>query len=138
MIIAVRSMGARLRRLPRFLVVGGVATAVQYAILVVLVEVVGVTATVASTVGFVASAALNYRVNYTYTFSSSVPHSIAVPRFLATACIGLILNSTVMFLLAEILSVQYIVSQIVATGIALGWNFFVHQAWSFNATKMRR
>lgn len=131
MSIAIKSIGPLLRRFPRFFLVGGVSTAVQYAILIGFVEGLKTSPTTGSSIGFLASAALNYRINYTYTFSSSAPHRLAIPRFVATASVGLILNSTVVHALVEVLSVQYILSQMVATVVALSWNYFVHQAWSF-------
>jgi putative flippase GtrA len=58
---------------------------------------------------------------------------VALPRFAATATMGLLLNYLVMLVLNEELRIQYLVSQVVATGISLFWNFFVNLYWSFDS-----
>ena len=67
----------------RFLLVGGTATAMQYAVLVALVRWAGVGPTLASCIGFVLSAVLNYALNRRFTFRSQARHAQALPRFAA-------------------------------------------------------
>jgi len=82
--------------------VGALATAVQYLILVVLVQLVGLQPAMASSVGFVFGAAVNYALNRRITFRSREPHVVAVPKFAVVASAGLLLNGAVLFaLLAE-------------------------------------
>jgi putative flippase GtrA len=64
-----------LGRLVRFGLVGGVATAIQYVILVALVH-AGVAPPVGSAIGFVVSAFGNYLLNYHFTFRSRESHGI--------------------------------------------------------------
>lgn len=64
-------MGARgvLWKFELFTVIGGFATLIHYAVLVILVRSVGVDALVASIAGFVVSAGINYLLNRRYTFN---------------------------------------------------------------------
>jgi putative flippase GtrA len=120
-------------RLARFAFVGGFATVCQFAILIALVESVRMDPKSASSIGFLISAGVNYWLNHRFTFRSNVSHLSAVPRFATTAAVGLLLNYLVMLALTEELAVQYLIAQVVATGISFLWNFFINQSWSFNS-----
>ena len=61
-------------RFTRFTLVGAVATSIQYIILMLLVDFLGVQPVLASSVGFVAGALGNYILNYHYTFQSTEQH----------------------------------------------------------------
>ena len=55
----------------RFLLVGGFSTLLQYVILAFLVRTAGTDPVVASSIGYVLSAIVNYDLNYRLTFRSS-------------------------------------------------------------------
>ncbi len=118
-------------RLFRFLIVGSIAAAIQYVILVILVEFFSADPVASSAVGFVLSAFVNYILNYIYTFRSTLPHSAAFPKFFATALVGLLINTSTMHFCFDILGMHYIASQIVATAVTLLWHFIVNSLWSF-------
>jgi len=122
-------------RFSRFLVVGALSTAIQYVILIALVESLSAAPTFASGIGFVVSSIANYHLNYGFTFQSDLPHRVAAPRFVMTAVFGLTLNSAAMFVFAELLSLQYVFAQILATSLTICWNFFANQAWSFSSSR---
>jgi putative flippase GtrA len=112
--------------------VGALATAVQYLILVVLVQLVGLQPAMASSVGFVFGAAVNYALNRRITFRSREPHVVAVPKFAVVASAGLLLNGAVLSaLLAE--GIFYLIAQVVATGVVLCWNFTLNRLWIYRA-----
>ena len=125
--------GTWVERFARFALVGGFATIFQFAILIALVETARMDPKSASTIGFLVSAGVNYWLNHRFTFRSDVSHLSAVPRFAMTATVGLLLNYLLMLVLTEELAVQYLVAQVVATGVSFLWNFFVNQSWSFNS-----
>lgn len=119
-------------RFSRFLGVGLAATALQYAVLVAGVELGRMQPVRASTLGFVLGAVLNYLLNRSYTFRSNAPHASAVARFLVIVAIGLGANFLFMFLLNSYLGWNYVISQIVTTGVVMLWNFAGHSLWTFN------
>ena len=55
----------------RFLLVGGIATAVHYAVMIGLHSGLGMSAVGASAIGFVVSAVFNFAASYRYTFRSN-------------------------------------------------------------------
>jgi putative flippase GtrA len=120
-----------IRQFTRFVVVGGVATAIQYAILIACVEALGWTAAAGSGVGFVLSSIVNYSLNYRFTFRSSRAHRSAVWRFVVVSSGGLLLNVGLMALFVSHWRVPYMPAQVLVTGITLVWNFTGSACWSF-------
>lgn len=117
----------------RFAGVGIVATAIQYVILVALVQGIGAEPTPASTLGFAVSVVFNYFANRRWTFRSGRAHARAAPRFFLVQSVGLCLNGLLLYLGAEVLGVNYLLAQLFATAVVLVWNFFAHLLWSFAA-----
>lgn len=123
-----------LKQIARFLGVGALATLTQYLILISLVEFFSISPVPASAIGFALSAIFNYSANYYFTFSSKEPHAIAGLKFTVVASIGLVLNTVSMYLLVDLLALQYLIAQILSTGIVLFWNFFANRHWTYKAS----
>ncbi len=117
-------------RFVQFAVVGGFATGIQYCVLFVLVHFAQLDPVIASAIGFVVSAFLNYVVNYRYTFASDERHVLAGSKFAALASIGLMLNSLILAQLID-LGLHYLVAQLIATVAVLVWNFVGNSVWTF-------
>jgi putative flippase GtrA len=120
-------------RLVRFGLVGGVATGLQYLLLIVLVREAGLWPTVASGVGFAISAVVNYLLNYHFTFRSRRPHGPALARFMTLAVVGLAINSVLMQVLLGA-GWYYLVAQLGATTVVFLWNFVGNSVWTFAAS----
>lgn len=120
------------RAFSSFLLVGALCTALQYAILVLLVQLGSMGATLASSIGFAISAVLNYTLNYRFTYRATTSHAASFPRFLAVILAGLALNAAIVYAGVEMAGLHYIVAQVLATGIVLVWNFLVNLKWSFS------
>lgn len=130
---AARQGRSHLSRFLRFCAVGGVATAIQYALLILLVHAFGMAPTPASSIGFVLSAGVNYLLNYRFTFQSNRPHGAAAAKFALLAGTGLLINAAVMHaMLAG--GAHYLVAQICATSVVLFWNFIGNSVWTFGMT----
>lgn len=119
-------------RFIRFSLVGAVATAIQYVLLVLLVRGFGMAPTPASSIGFVLSAVVNYLLNYRFTFHSVRPHGPAAAKFGALAVTGLLINAAIMHLMIGV-GVDYLIAQACATGVVLFWNFIGNSLWTFGA-----
>lgn len=124
-------------QLARFAAIGAVSTGCQYAVLLGLVLAYEFGATLASCIGFIASAVLNYYLNHSLTFKSAKPHAKAFPIFGAIAGIGLLLNGLVMNLLVTHFEAHYIAAQLVATAAVLIWSFLAHRSWTFGNSRQQ-
>ena len=122
-------------RFIRFCLVGGVATAIQYALLILLVRGAGMAPTPASSIGFVVSAGANYLLNYRFTFRSDRPHGPAVAKFGLLAGTGLLINAVIMRLMVGA-GVHYLLAQLCATAVVLFWNFVGNSVWTFGAASV--
>jgi putative flippase GtrA len=120
-----------LGRLLRFGLVGGVATGIQYVILVVLVH-EGVSPAVASAIGFVVSAFGNYLLNYHFTFRSRESHGPAATKFVTLAAGGLVINFVLMHVLVGA-GWYYLLAQVLVTAVVFMWNFVGNSVWTFRA-----
>ncbi|MGA8706164.1 MAG: GtrA family protein [Steroidobacteraceae bacterium] len=115
----------------RFLLVGGLCTILQYALLILFVEEVHLSPTAASTIGYVASSLVNYLLNYSFTFKSTAEHRRSMPRFVVIALCGVALNAAVTFVGTAVLGLHYLLAQVIATCLTLGWNFVANLRWTF-------
>jgi putative flippase GtrA len=115
----------------RYAGAGAAGTAVQYALLVVLVHAAGVGAVAASTLGAIAGALVNYRINHQLTFASDKAHRQALPRFAVVAVAGIALNAVVLAAMLAFVTPYYLVAQVAATGAVLVAGFVANRAWTF-------
>jgi putative flippase GtrA len=116
--------------LGKFLLVGGLATAAQFATLFVLVEFGLCSELTASVLGYGVGAVVNYLLNYYVTFNSKQNHLATLPKFIAVVAFGLSVNTAV-FYLANLVLPWYGLSQCVATGASLVANYLLHRFWIY-------
>jgi putative flippase GtrA len=115
----------------RYAAVGALGTVVHFVTLSVCVEVFGFTPAAGSIAGATVGALLNYILNYHLTFASHQAHRVTLPRFLAVAAFGVLLNGLIVKLATERLQVHYLVAQAVATVVVLGSGFVLNKLWTF-------
>lgn len=119
------------RQFVRFAGVGVGGTSGHYATLLALVELLGMGAVVASSIGFIIGAIINYFLNHAYTFRSSIPHRSGLPKFLTVALGGILVNASAMAALHVQLGIHYVIAQIIATCLVLAWAFTGNRLWTF-------
>jgi len=136
-ILPATPLSGRATQFLKFAGVGALATVLQYGVLIGCVELLHIRPVFGSSLGFGLSAALNYYLNYRYTFDSSAPHRVAAMRFGLVAGAGLLLNAVVIVLLTAHGRVPYLLAQIIATALVLVWNYTGSALWSFTASRHR-
>lgn len=114
----------------RFLLVGGSATLLHYAIMGAGIYLVGAGSGIASATGYVLSTAYNYWASAHFTFGGEHRHAHSLPRYLVTALAGLGINQ-IMLLLGIHFSLPVAIAQLVATATVLFWNYFINATWAF-------
>ncbi len=118
-----------LSRFGRFLLVGGVATAVHYLTALLLLRLAGWPAVQASATGFVVGALANYALNARFTFGLRGGHARHLPRFAAVASVGWLLNAAGMWGLLHLGAHPY-VAQPIVTILVLFFNFLLNALWA--------
>lgn len=118
--------------------VGSLGTAAHYAVLVALVQALGIAPLPASSAGFITGALVNYGLNYRFTFRSRKRHREALSKFLLVAIAGFLLNGALMALGERELHLFYLLSQVLATGTVLLWGFTANYLWTFGEHRYGR
>jgi len=111
--------------------VGVVGTLAHYSTLLVLVEWGGLTAVTGTAIGYIFGALVNYVLNYTFTYRSSLSHGVALPKFMTVAAVGFCINSLIMMIGIRWFSLYYLFVQVLATGAVLFWGFAANMVWTF-------
>ncbi len=119
------------QQLLRFLITGGLSTLVQYVLLIISIESLGIAKTTSSALAYGLAAIVNYVLNYHFTFEAKSPHKQTLVRFAYVVSIGLLLN-TIAFYLAIQMSSHYILAQCIGTGVTLIFNFIAHKYWTYS------
>lgn len=119
-----------LRSLASFVLVGGFATGVQYALMSLLIWLADCPLVLASGVGFAISAVANYLLNARLTFRSNESHAKTLPRFIVTAVLGLLINSGLLAFLASLGMHPALAQPLTTVGVLL-WNYMLNALWTF-------
>lgn len=114
--------GAIAQQFLRFAAVGAVATAAHYAVLIALKELAHIPVLWATSVGYLAGAVVGYSLNRRYTFEANHRFAEGLAKYVSVGLAGLVLNGAITVGLTG-LGLFYLLSQMIATGIVLVWNF---------------
>lgn len=115
----------------RYVLIGGLSTALHYCLLVVMVEVWSVSPGLAAAAGALGGALAAYIGNRRLTFASAAAHRQALPRFLIVAAGGALLSGSLVWIGTTLLGMQYLVPQLMATALVLMGGFATNRHWTF-------
>lgn len=114
-----------LKQLFGFGIVGIICFIIDYGLMIILTEVVGLTYLVSCALSFIISTIVNYILSMRYVFESkeNVNKTAEFILFVIMSTIGLGLTELLMFLAVGKLNIYYMISKIVVTGIVMIYNF---------------
>lgn len=126
-----------LLQLVKFGVVGILATALDYGIMVILTEWAGVYYLFSSTISFMLSLLFNYVCSMRFVFERKKGQSRGkeLVIFSVLSLMGLVLNQAVLWLLVERQHIYYMVSKAAAAVLVMGWNFVSRKLFLEKKTK---
>jgi putative flippase GtrA len=109
----------------KFGVVGVIAFAIDFGLLVLLTEVFGVNYLVSATISFVVSVIFNYvaSMRYVFTHKEDMSRRKEFVIFVVLSAIGLVINDVCMWAGVTLLAINYMVTKIFATVVVAVWNF---------------
>jgi putative flippase GtrA len=117
-------------RLFRYTLVGGLATAVHYALLALCVEALAWPAWLASGFGAVVGAQVAYFGNRWFTFAYRGEFGSSWVRFQSTALLGALLGMLIVGIAVRF-GWHYLAAQVLATLASLLLTFAINRAWTF-------
>ena len=113
--------------------VGGLATAAHYLLMGALVELRAWPAALASVSGATLGALVGYVLNSRWTFAGhAVAHRRALPRFLAVAAAGALLNGALVWIGTAALGWHWLAAQCAATAFVLVAGYAINRRWAFS------
>ena len=115
-----------------YIVAGGIATVVHYAVLIALVELFAFDPAPSAAFGALCGAIVSYLLNRRVTLvGSSAGHVHALPRFMAIALLGALLNGVLVWIGVQQLGWHYLLAQALATVLVMGLTFRLNRLWTF-------
>jgi putative flippase GtrA len=109
----------------KFIIVGGTATIIDWAVYYVLYNFLRVNPLIANILSFTVSVIYNYIASVKWVFDVNKEKSKIkmVIEFLVFSVIGLLLSELLLWIFIDILSINAMISKIVSTAIVMVFNF---------------
>ena len=92
----------------------------------------GIRSTIATCIGALAGAALNYLLQYHWTFAASRSHEKTFTLYVVTVLLSATVNTGIFHLLALVVSGAVATAQITATALVAAMNFIVYKKVVFH------
>ena len=114
-----------MKKIIRFIVVGGIATIIDFVCLYIFKEFLHFNVILSNTLSFTISVIYNYiaSVNWVFDVDKNKSKKMQFILFIIFSVIGLLLNNLFMYLLAEKLNIYYLFSKVIATLFVMIFNF---------------
>lgn len=109
----------------KFGIVGVLAFLIDYILLFVLVEYLGMYYLISSAISFTVSVVFNYICSMKFVFArrDDISKKKEFIVFLILSIVGLLINQAMMWIMVDKLLIYYMISKIIVTGIVMIWNF---------------
>lgn len=109
----------------KFGIVGVLAFLIDYVLLFVLVEYLGMYYLISSAISFTVSVVFNYicSMKFVFTRRDDISKKKEFIVFLILSIVGLLINQAMMWIMVDKLLIYYMISKIIVTGIVIIWNF---------------
>lgn len=127
-------MDKLIQQVLKFGVVGALAFAIDYGLLMLLSQVCGVDPVLSAAVSFCVSLVFNYvaSMRFVFTHRDDLSRSREFVTFLVLSVVGLAINEAVMWLGVAWLgssALAVTVTKVFATGVVMVWNFLSRKKW---------
>ena len=127
-----RSLITLVKLVLRFLVSGGIATAIHWATLWGLI-ILQVEAVLASSIGAFVGAIANYFLLYFFNFKTKRRHKKALLAYIPVVLVSWLLNLVLFYCLYSWLLPDPLMAQVVTTGVVMAVNFLLYKKLVFRS-----
>jgi putative flippase GtrA len=124
-------------KLVRFILVGGSTSIVCLVLIWLMVDGLHLHVVLGSTIAVILASLYNYCLHYYWTFSSDTSHGFVLIKYLLMCLGGLVINGLVMYLGVTVLSVHYLMVQLLASVMLVLWSFTISFLWVFSSKPKR-
>ena len=120
------------RKAGRYFVVGGISALIDWSFFALFLYAADAHYLVAGTISFVFATAVNYVLSVRYVFNAGrrARHAEIALVYLASV-VGILINLAVLGGLIEFLAIHPMLSKVISTVSAFGWNFYARYFWIF-------
>lgn len=116
----------------KFGLVGVIATIIDFLILTILTEFLGIYYLLSAAISFIVATIFNYIASMKYVFDSRYEKGQKHQElfiFVILSLIGLGLNQVFMWFFVEITVLHYIIAKVLAIILVMAWNFISRKIW---------
>ena len=118
----------------KFGVVGALAFLIDYGVLMLLSQVIGLDPVISASISFVVSVVFNYvaSMHYVFTRRDDISRRREFTIFVILSAIGLVINEIIMVIGVNVLgdsALMVTITKLVATAIVMVWNFVSRKKW---------
>lgn len=118
----------------KFGVVGAIAFLIDYGVLMLLSQVIGMDPVISASISFVVSVVFNYvaSMHYVFTRRDDISRRREFTIFVILSAIGLVINEVIMVIGVNVLgdsALMVTITKLVATAIVMVWNFVSRKKW---------
>lgn len=118
----------------KFGVVGAIAFLIDYGVLMLLSQVIGMDPVISASISFVVSVVFNYvaSMHYVFTRRDDISRRREFTIFVILSAIGLVINEIIMVIGVNVLgdsALMVTITKLVAMAIVMVWNFVSRKKW---------
>ena len=121
-------MNKLIKQIFKFGIVGGIAFIIDYTLLYILTEYIGIHYLISSIISFTISVIFNYILSVKWVFNVKRKQGTReFIIFIILSLIGLLINSLIMYLMVDICNIYYMISKLISTFIVMVYNFITRK-----------
>ncbi len=115
----------------KFGIVGVVATAIDFGVLIALTEWLHMDPVASAAISFTVSVLFNYAASMRFVFQrrEDMSRTRELVIFVVLSLVGLAINEALMWLGVNVASLNYVLVKLLATAVVMLWNFLSRKRW---------
>lgn len=115
-----------LKQIIKFCITGGMCTVIDFGVLFVLTEQIGLSYVISNIISVSLSTIINYILSkvVVFKFSNTLKNFLV---FIILSIIGLLINEGIIVLCVDLLIVNYKVGKVLATGVVMCFNYLTRK-----------
>lgn len=121
-----------IQQIIKFGIVGVLAAVIDFGLLAILTEFLGIHYLVSAAISFIVATIFNYIASMKFVFESRYEKERKHQElfiFVILSLVGLGLNQVLMWFFVEITVLHYIIAKVLATVLVMAWNFISRKIW---------